>query len=138
MKEFADINAAFDENGSKFSKRVKDTVKTRNCSLQSISLFPTVFLKDLYCRHVRQGLVWERVNLTKFKAFTANKGYSKMLSLLIKVENIVRNTFILKGYSNCYFPLGLCTPSFESVINTSGKSNDHPLIFKWLSSAMFQ
>ena len=35
--------------------------KRRNCSLRAISPFPTVFSKDLYCRHVKTGLVWERV-----------------------------------------------------------------------------
>ena len=33
--------------------------KRRNCSLRAISPFPTVFSKDLYCRHV--GHIWERV-----------------------------------------------------------------------------
>ena len=27
--------------------------KRRNCSLRAISSFPTVFLKDLYCRHLK-------------------------------------------------------------------------------------
>ena len=37
--------------------------KGKNCLLQAISLFPTVFSKDLYCRPVKPGLVWERVKL---------------------------------------------------------------------------
>ena len=40
--EVADDNLKFDENGRKFSKWV-----------QAISPFPTVFSKDLYCRHVK-------------------------------------------------------------------------------------
>ena len=43
----------FDESGRMFSKRVENTGKTRNCSLRAISRFPTVFLKDLYYRHVK-------------------------------------------------------------------------------------
>ena len=35
--------------------------KRRNCSLREISPFPTVFSKDLYDRHVKHGLIWERV-----------------------------------------------------------------------------
>ena len=35
-----------------FSKPVETTGKQRNCSLQAISPFSTVFSKDLYCRHV--------------------------------------------------------------------------------------
>ena len=39
MREFADDNFRFDENGRKFFKQ--------------ISPFPAVFSKDLYCRHVK-------------------------------------------------------------------------------------
>ena len=54
LKEFADDNFKFDENGTKFSKRLENTVgKEKNCSLRAISPFPTVFSKALYCRHVK-------------------------------------------------------------------------------------
>ena len=33
-----------------------------NCLLQAISPFPTVFSKDLYCRHVKTRACWDRVN----------------------------------------------------------------------------
>ena len=36
--------------------------KSRKCSLWAISPFSALFSKDMYCRHVRIGLVWERVN----------------------------------------------------------------------------
>ena len=36
--------------------------KRRNCSLRSISPFPTVFSRDLNGRHVKIRLVWERVD----------------------------------------------------------------------------
>ena len=42
-------------------KGKKHCGKRRNCSLRAISPFPTVFSKDLYWRHVKTGLVWERV-----------------------------------------------------------------------------
>ena len=43
--------------------------KRRNFSLRAISPFPTVFSKDLYCKHVEKtGLVWEMVN-----SFSSNK-----------------------------------------------------------------
>ena len=35
--------------------------KRRNYSLHAIFPFPTVFSKDLHCRQVNPGLVWERV-----------------------------------------------------------------------------
>ena len=41
--------------------------KKRNCSLQEISPFHTVFLKDLYCRH--EGLVLEGVKLSPLGYF---------------------------------------------------------------------
>ena len=54
LKEVADDNFKFDGNSRKFSKWVeKHGGKRRNCSLRSISPFPTVFSKDLYCRHVK-------------------------------------------------------------------------------------
>ena len=41
---------------AKFFKRGrKHCGKKRNCSLQAISPFPTVFSKDLHCRHVKTG-----------------------------------------------------------------------------------
>ena len=51
LKEFA--NFRFDETDKKFSKRVENCVKRKNCSLQVISPFPTVFSKDSFCRHVK-------------------------------------------------------------------------------------
>ena len=68
MEDFADDNFQLDENGEEFSKQVENTRKRRNCSLQAICPFPTVFSKDLYCR--RQGIAWERVNhLHHFSSF---------------------------------------------------------------------
>ena len=53
-QELADDNFKFDENDVKFSKRLeKHCRKTRNCSLCAISAFPTVFSKDLHCKHVK-------------------------------------------------------------------------------------
>ena len=40
---------------------IKHCGKRRNCSLRAISPFPTVSSKDLYCRHVKTGPVWEMV-----------------------------------------------------------------------------
>ena len=46
------------KKSGKFSKIVKNTVgKGKNCSLRAIARFPTVFSSDLYCRHVKPGLV---------------------------------------------------------------------------------
>ena len=54
LKEFADDNFNFNENGRKFIKvGRKHCGKRRNCSLRAISPFTTVFSKDLYSRHVK-------------------------------------------------------------------------------------
>ena len=63
MKEFADDNFKFDENGRKFAQMDRKYCwKRRNCSLRATSPFPTVFSRDLNCRHIRTGVVLERVN----------------------------------------------------------------------------
>ena len=47
LREFADDNFKFDENGRKFFKQIeKHCGKRRNCSLRAISLFPAAFSKD--------------------------------------------------------------------------------------------
>ena len=47
VKEFADNNFKFDENGRKFFKTGrKHCRKRRNCLLRAIFPFPTVFSKD--------------------------------------------------------------------------------------------
>ena len=48
QKELPDDNFKFDENGRKFSKQVENTVEKGE-----IAPFPTVFSKDLYCRHIK-------------------------------------------------------------------------------------
>ena len=49
LKEFADDNFKFDENGRKLSKQVENTVeKRRNCSLRAISPFPIVFSEGFF------------------------------------------------------------------------------------------
>ena len=54
LTEFADNTLKFNEDGSKFIQMGrKHCGKRRNCSLRAISTFPTVFSKDLYCRHVK-------------------------------------------------------------------------------------
>ena len=61
LKEFVNDNLNFDENGGKFSKRVKNTVgKGEIARYEQFLLFPWCF-QDLYCRYVKPGLVWEKV-----------------------------------------------------------------------------
>ena len=69
LKEFADDNFEFDENGRKLSKRVENTVrKRRNCSLQAISPFShSVFRRLVLQTRKKPGLVWERVKTLWFR-----------------------------------------------------------------------
>ena len=54
LKEVADDNFKFDENGIKLSTQVENTVgKRKNCSLRAISPFPTEFSKGLFPRGVK-------------------------------------------------------------------------------------
>ena len=50
LKEFADDNFKFDKNGKKFSNYVENAVRKEEIVR---SPFPTVFLKEVYCRHVK-------------------------------------------------------------------------------------
>ena len=53
-KEPPDDNFKFDENGGKFSKRVENTVnKGETACYMHFPLFPSVFSKDLHCRHIK-------------------------------------------------------------------------------------
>ena len=50
--------------GSSF-KKVENTVgKGEIARYEQFLLFPTVFSKDLFCRHLKQGLACERVKRT--------------------------------------------------------------------------
>ena len=63
LKEFADGNFEFDDNGKKFSQRVENTVgKGEIARYEQFFPLPTVFSKDLYYRHIKPGLIWKRVN----------------------------------------------------------------------------
>ena len=54
LKEFADDNFKFDENGGKFSKGIENTMgKGEIAHYEQFFLFPQLFSKDLYCRHVK-------------------------------------------------------------------------------------
>ena len=57
LKEFAYDSFKFNENGRKFSKRVENTVgKGDIARYQQFLLFPTVFSRDLNCRHAKTCL----------------------------------------------------------------------------------
>ena len=103
MKEFADDNFKFNENGRKLSKRVENTVgKGDTARYEQYLLFPQCFQKACFPGASKGVIVWEWVNtlpndnilaLTKFKAFANDKfTVAKMkISILDRIENIVGN-----------------------------------------------
>ena len=110
VKEFADNNSKFDENGGKFSKSVaKHCGKRRNCSLQAISPFPTVFSKDLYLQtRKNQGLFGKGLNTFSIRVTINRDGMLKgcgdayliwsstNLSELKRELNIIQFTIFIK------------------------------------------
>ena len=52
-REFADDNVHLMKMAESSPYGRKHCGKTRNCSLRALSPFPTVFTKNLYCRHVK-------------------------------------------------------------------------------------
>ena len=62
LKELADNNFKFDENGRKFSKQVENTVgKGEIARYEQFFLFPQCFPKISTADTLKPGLVWERV-----------------------------------------------------------------------------
>ena len=62
LKELADDNFKFDENGRKFSKRAENTVgKGEIARYEQFLLFPQCFQKTCTADKQKPGLVWERV-----------------------------------------------------------------------------
>ena len=63
LKEFADDNLKFDENGRKLSKQVENTVgKGENASYEQFFLFPQCFQKACFPGASKSVIVWEWVN----------------------------------------------------------------------------
>ena len=63
LKEFADDNFKFDENGRKLSKRVENTVgKGETACYKQFLLFPQCFQKACFPGESKGVIVWEWVN----------------------------------------------------------------------------
>ena len=70
MKEFADDNFKFDQNGRKLSKRVENTVgKGEIARNEQFLLFPQCFEKACFPGASKGVIVWEWVNLPTMTAF---------------------------------------------------------------------
>ena len=93
LKEFVGNKFELDENGRKFSKWIENTVgKGEITHYEQFLLFPTVFSKDLYCRHIKKpGLDLMNscphnkfLDMTKFKAKAHDKCFQKIYFLFIE------------------------------------------------------
>ena len=63
LKEFADNNFRFDDKGRNFSTPVENTVeKGEIAHYKQFLLFPLCFQKTCTAKHMKPGLVWERIN----------------------------------------------------------------------------
>ena len=70
MKEFADDNFKFDENGRKLSKRVENTVgKGVIARYEQFLLFPRCFQKACFPGASKGVIVWEWVKYPAKEAF---------------------------------------------------------------------
>ena len=70
MKEFADDNFKFDENGRKLSKQVEDTVvKGEIAFYEQFLLFPQCFQKACFPGVSKGAIVWEWVNHIPFECY---------------------------------------------------------------------
>ena len=66
MKEFADNNFKFDENGSKLSRRVETIVGNGEIPrYEQFLLFPQCFQKACFLGASKGVIVWEWVNYLK-------------------------------------------------------------------------
>ena len=69
LKEFADDNVKFDENGRKLSKRVENPVgKGKIARYEQFLLFPQCFQKGCFPWASKGVIVWEWVKLTFSKS----------------------------------------------------------------------
>ena len=66
LKEFADDNFKFDENGGKFSEKVENIAgKGEIARYEQFLFFPQCFQKTCTADTKKPGLVWERVKGNK-------------------------------------------------------------------------
>ena len=130
LKEFLDDIFCCLLNGGNFFKRIKNMVGKGEIAHYAISSFPTVFSKELYCRHVKPGLVWEGVNkasdLTIKKEFEEDNYFLLMKEILFSRQNIVGER------RKCLYVLGWD----DSVCSLTQDYEDNSWIAQWLNNGI--
>ena len=115
LKEFADDNFKFDENGSKLSKRVENIVgKGEIARYEQFFLFPRCFQKVYFPGASKGVIVWEWVKLTIKTKFVINrienivgKGKEMLVSSIFSFSQNVFKGLCGKGL-NLYHTIATC------------------------------
>ena len=105
LKEFADDNFKFDENGRKLTKRVENTVgKGEIAHYEQFLLFPQCFQRACFPGASKGVIVWELVNsfLKKTLVFTCLR-YKSFENTVGKGEIANNEQFLL--FPQCFLPM---------------------------------
>ena len=100
MKEFADNNFKFDENGKKLSKQVENTVGKGEIALyEQFLLFQQCFQKACFPEASKGVIVWEGVNLKMFSI--SLKRISSVMPAMHaqKISNLIQHRRKKQGYN---------------------------------------
>ena len=100
LKEFADDNFKFDENGKKLSKRVENTVG-KGESYEQFLLFPQRFQKACFPGASKGVIVWEWVkhSITTEKEILTTYTYLSLFCFLETTPVLARNVWVNKNPS---------------------------------------
>ena len=82
LKEFADDNLEFHENGCKFSQKVENTWIGRNCSERTIFPFPTVLRRLILHADKNKGLFWKAL-----RCILSSRSLKHSIVCLQKISN---------------------------------------------------
>ena len=98
MKDFADHNSKFNENRSKFSKRVENTVgKGEIARCEQFLLFPRCFQKASTTDTLKKRLVWKRVKMARRRSesLTTSKSFDPYQSAQFAQADKGRNSLLM-------------------------------------------
>ena len=101
LKDFADDNLKFDENGRQLSKRVENTVgKGEIARYEQILLFSQCFQKACFSVASKGVIVWEWVNLRQNKTVVLDISNVRVCLMNNKVKNKQIHRIMQTKYDN--------------------------------------